>query len=40
MPKKKEPNKREMRTLRAQQAVFVLVGIIVILSMVISMVVK
>ena len=36
--KKKELSKRERRNLRAQQIVFILIGLILILSMVISLV--
>ena len=38
MAKKKTPSQREVRALRAQQLVFVLIGLIVILSMLISLV--
>jgi hypothetical protein len=40
MAKKKAPTKSELRTLRTQQIVFALIGVIVILSMVISLVAK
>jgi predicted nucleic acid-binding Zn ribbon protein len=36
--KKKELSKREQRSLRTQQVVFILIGLILILSMVISLV--
>jgi predicted nucleic acid-binding Zn ribbon protein len=36
--KKKELSKRERRNLRVQQVVFILIGLILILSMVISLV--
>lgn len=38
MAKKKELSKREMRNLRIQQVVFVIIGLFVILSMVIALV--
>lgn len=38
MAKKKTPSRREMRVLRAQQLAFVLIGLIVIVSMLISLV--
>jgi len=38
MAKKKEASRREQRNLRIQQVMFVTIGIIVILSMVISLV--
>jgi predicted nucleic acid-binding Zn ribbon protein len=40
MSKKKEPTKYELRTRRNQQIFFALIGVIVILSMVISLVAK
>jgi hypothetical protein len=40
MAKKKNPSKRELRNLRIQQIIFVAFGVIVILSMVISLVAK
>ncbi len=36
--KSKTPNKREMRNLRVQQFVFIAIGVMVILSMIISLV--
>jgi len=38
--RKSNPNRREMRAIRAQQLVFVAIGVIVILSMVLSMLVQ
>jgi hypothetical protein len=40
MAKNKTPSKRELRNLRLQQIIFVAFGVIVILSMVISLVAK
>ena len=40
MAKKKNPSKREVRNLRIQQIIFIAFGVIVILSMVISLVAK
>ena len=40
MAKKKTPSKRELRNLRMQQIIFIAFGVIVILSMVISLVAK
>jgi hypothetical protein len=40
MAKKKERTKREMRNLRTQQIIFVVIGIIVIVSMLASLMVK
>lgn len=40
MAKKNQPTRRELRSLRIQQIVFVMIGLIVILSMVISLVAK
>ena len=40
MAKKKTPSKREMRNLRIQQIIFIAFGVLVILSMVISLVAK
>jgi hypothetical protein len=36
--KSKTPNKREMRNLRVQQFIFIAIGVMVILSMIISLV--
>ncbi|HSQ27189.1 MAG TPA: hypothetical protein VLM80_08685 [Anaerolineales bacterium] len=36
--KSKSPNKREMRNLRIQQFIFIAIGVMVILSMIISLV--
>lgn len=38
--KKRSPTKREMRNVRVQQIIFIAFGVIVILSMVISLVAK
>ncbi len=40
MAKTNGRSKREMRMLRAQQLIFILIGVIVILSMVISLIAK
>jgi hypothetical protein len=40
MAKNKGRTKREMRNLRAQQIIFIIIGIIVIVSMVASLLVK
>ena len=40
MTKKKSPSKHELRNLRIQQIIFIAFGVIVILSMVISLVAK
>jgi hypothetical protein len=38
MAKKKNPSNRELRNLRAQQLIFVFIGVLVILSMLISLI--
>ncbi len=40
MAKNSGRSKRDMRMLRAQQVIFILIGVIVILSMVISLIAK
>lgn len=40
MAKNKQRTKREMRNLRTQQIIFIVIGLIVILSMVASLMVK
>jgi hypothetical protein len=40
MGRRKTPTKRELRNLRIQQFLFIALGVIVILSMVISLIVK
>lgn len=40
MAKKKELSKRQLRNLRTQQIIFILIGVVVILSMVISLIAK
>jgi hypothetical protein len=37
MAKKKTPSKREMRSMRTQQIIFVIIGVLIIISMIISM---
>jgi hypothetical protein len=38
MAKKKQPSKREMRNLRIQQVVFILVSLMIVLAMVLSLI--
>jgi hypothetical protein len=40
MAKKREPTKRELRNLRTQQIVSVIIGVLIILSMVISLIAR
>jgi hypothetical protein len=38
MAKKKQPSKREMRNLRIQQVIFILVSLMIVLAMVLSLI--
>ncbi len=40
MAKKKEPSRSELRNLRTQQIVSVIIGVLIILSMVISLIAR
>ena len=40
MSKNKNPSKRQQRNLRVQQIIFIIIGVMIILSMIISMIVN